>query len=207
MGGKMMKKGGWLIVSLAVVLAGCSGPHRVVDPNWRTPPSSFTVVTTEPFTSNEGDVLDDFGGLEGFRQWFAAYLDSSLSISSPLPHSVRVVEDRSIAMEPMYMGNVLVKEPLLANASRDSLSGVVLIVHPVHFRREMPSCSGGTCIGDKRLYLQVAYSVVSVEDHKILVHGLANGSVSFRFAMTRSDWEKVVQQVSWRLVDGTPLKN
>ena len=188
MGGKMMKKGGWLIVSLAVVLAGCSGPHRVVDPNWRTPPSSFTVVTTEPFTSNEGDVLDDFGGLEGFRQWFAAYLDSSLSISSPLPHSVRVVEDRSIAMEPMYVGNVLVKEPLLANASRDSLSGV-------------------TCIGDKRLYLQVAYSVVSVVDHKILVHGLANGSVSFHFAMTRGDWEKVVQQVSWRLVDGTPLKN
>lgn len=205
--GKMMKKGGWLIAFLAVVLVGCSGPHCVVDPNWKTAPSSFTVVTTDPFTSNEGDVLDDFGGQEGFRQWFAAYLDSAISVSSPLPHSVRVVDDRSIAMEPMYVGNVMVKEPLLANVGRDSLSGVVLIVHPVQFRREMPSCGGGTCIGDKRLHLQVAYSIVSVEDRKILVHGIAHGSVSFHFAMTRGDWEKVVQQVSWSLVDGTPLKN
>ena len=65
MGGKMMKKGGWLIVSLAVVLAGCSGPHRVVDPNWRTPPSGCTVVTAEPLTSNGGALHDAFRGLEG----------------------------------------------------------------------------------------------------------------------------------------------
>ena len=71
-----------LLVS-ALLLAGCSGPHVSVDPEWKEAPARFTVLSTMPYASNEDDVLDDFGSQDDFRQWFAGYLDTVLAISSP----------------------------------------------------------------------------------------------------------------------------
>lgn len=201
-----MKKFGWLVALLSVVLIGCSGPHVSVDPAWKEAPARFTVLTTTPFTSNADDITDDFGDQDAFRQWFADFLDSSLVISSPVSHSVKIVDDGALEMELMSLGEVKVKIPVPVAAKLEGVDGIVLVVHPVHFRRYASPCPGGGCLNDKELILQLAYSVVSLDDSRILAYGVANSSDSFTFAMTRGNWEKVVQRISWKLVEKTPLK-
>ena len=137
-----MKKFGCFVALLSVVLIGCSGPHVSVDPDWKEAPARFTVLTTAPFTSNEDDITDDFGNQDVFRQWFADFLDSSLVISSPVSHSVKIIDDGALQMEPMGLGDVKVKIPVPVAAKLEGVDGVVLVVHPVHFRRcRLPSAS------------------------------------------------------------------
>lgn len=194
------------LISGALLLVGCSGPRHSVDPEWKDAPKSFSVVVSAPYVSNPDDVTDDFGGEDGFRQWFVAYLDSSLSLATPINHSVKMVDDGDMTAELLPLGKNLVKFPLPDPAKLEDVGGVVLAVHPVRFHREVQRCPSGGCIGNKSLNLQVAYSVVSMENRKVLAYGLAGASNSFTFAMTRGDWEKVVQRVSWQLVEGTPLE-
>ena len=94
-----------LLTGLALV--GCSGPHVSVDPEWKEAPARFTVLTTAPFTSNADDITDDFGDQDVFRQWFVSYLDTALAISSPVSHSVKLIDDGALEMELMDLGGAL----------------------------------------------------------------------------------------------------
>ena len=194
------------LISGAFLLVGCGGPRHSVDPEWKDAPKNFSVVVSAPYVSNADDVSDDFGGEDGFRQWFVAYLDSSLSLATPVGHSVKLVDDGDMTAEIRPLGKNLVAFPVPDPEKLENVGGVVLAIHPVRFHREVQRCPNGGCIGNKSLNLQVAYSVVSMEKRKILAYGLAGASNSFTFAMTRGDWEKVVQRVSWQLVEGTPLE-
>lgn len=202
-----MKRLIYSLLVCALLLAGCSGPHVSVDPEWKEAPARFTVLTTAPFTSNADDITDDFGDQDVFRQWFVSYLDTALAISSPVSHSVKIIDDGALEMELMNLGGVKVKIPVPVAAKLDGVDGLVLVVHPVLFRRYEMSCPSGGCLNNKELILQVAYSVVSLEAGRILAYGVANSSDSFSFAMTRGNWEKVVQRLSWKLVAKTPLEN
>lgn len=202
-----MKRLFFSLLTGVLLLAGCSGPHVSVDPEWKEAPARFTVLSTMPYASNEDDVLDDFGSQDDFRQWFAGYLDTVLAVSSPVSHSVKIIDDGTVEIVPMKLRDVLVKIPLPVVAKLEGVEGVVLVVHPVMFSRYISPCPGGGCLNNKHLNLHVAYSVVSVADGRILAYGIAATDDSYSFAMTRGNWEKVVERISWKLVEGTPLKN
>jgi hypothetical protein len=89
----------------------------------------------------------------------------------------------------------------------DGITGVVVNVHPMRFWRETDMChSRNGCMNNHSLNLKVMYSIVSVEDGNVLAYGGAYDKSSFTFAMTKGNWESVIEGVAKKIVEKTPLE-
>ena len=89
----------------------------------------------------------------------------------------------------------------------EGINGFVVSIHPLRFWREISPCLGGNgCIGNKHLNLMVAYSIVRVEDKQIQAYGATYVDDTFTFAMTKGNWENVLEKIAKKIVKKTPLE-
>jgi hypothetical protein len=181
-----------------------------VAPQWKTAPERFTVIISEPYVANSDDVTDDFGDAETFRRWVVTYLANALSEYSRIPHSVKMVDDAMFVMSPLPLGDGYIDVPFPVKEKWEEIPGLTILVHPLHFWRHESKCHNRDgCIGNKSINLKVHYTIVSLENPNelaVLAHGGAYDESSFTFAMTKGNWESVVEGIAKKLVEKTPLE-
>lgn len=197
-----------IVAFFALLFVGCGSPRLAVNPKWTSAPDKFTVIVSEPYVANSDDISDDFGEDESFKKWSVAYLNDALNAFTFVPHSVRVVDDNTFMMAQLPLEDGFIGVPLPVKEKMEGLTGIVVCVHPVRFWREMSPCHNrnGGCINNKSLNLNVMYSIVSVENSSVLAYGGAYDRSSFTFAMTKGDWENVVEGIAKKIVEKTPLQ-
>ena len=161
---------------------------------------------SEPYVTNSDDITDDFGLLDEFRTWVTSYLDTSFSSYTNVRRSVKMVPDESFEIIGVALNDEVLKIPMPLVEKIEGLNGIVVSVHSLRFWRDESRCSGSGCIGDKHLYLAIAYSIVRVEDRQILAYGVTHGDDSFTFAMTKGNWENVIQRIAKKIIENTPLE-
>ena len=205
-----MKFGIYLLAAFSFIFTSCSSPRMSVAPQWKTAPERFTVIISEPYVANFDDVTDDFGDADVFKQWVVAYLDTALSEYSRIPHSVKMVDDAMFVMSPLPLGDGYIDVPFPVKEKWEEIPGLTILVHPLHFWRHESKCHNRDgCIGNKSINLKVHYTIVSLENPNELAelaHGGAYDESSFTFAMTKGNWESVVEGIAKKLVENTPLK-
>jgi len=194
------------LLALSLLLVGCGGPRLSVDPDWKDAPKNFHVIASAPYVANADDLTDDFRDENSFRRWFATYLDSSLTEYSVAKPSVKIVDDAVFSTGLLKLGDEFAKFPLPEVEKLEGIGGVVMAVHPVRFWRDATPCPNGGCIGGKHLNVMMSYTIVAVEDMRVLAYGVARVSDSFTFAMTRGNWESVIKGAAKQLLEDTPLK-
>ena len=200
-----MKSCLYLALAFSLAMMGCAG-QRTINPDWKTAPEQFTVLVSEPYVTNEDDVTDDFQTMENFRTWAVNYLDTALSSYTDVRHSVTQVSDENFEIVEKSIDDESVKIPMPAVEKMDGLNGVALSVHPLRFWRDASLCPNGGCFGGKHLNLAVAYSIVRVENNELLAYGVAFAEDSFTFAMTKGNWESVIERIAKKVVKETPLE-
>lgn len=193
-------------LALSLIFVACGGKHQAINPDWKNTPEFFSVLVSEPYVLNLDDVTDDFGTVDVFRNWLTSYLDTSFSSYTNVRRSVKMVPDESFEVIGVALNDEVLKIPMPLVEKIEGLNGIVVSMHPLRFWREKSSCSRGGCIGDKHLYFVVAYSIVRVEDRQILAYGITHGGDSFTFAMTKGNWESVLDKVVMNIIEKTPLK-
>lgn len=206
----MMKKCAFLLlVSFALVFfTGCGGSSRkFADPAWFAPPSSITILATEPFVDNESDVLDDFGSFKSFRLWYVSYLERAFNQYFAATPYVRSVSDEDVEPKLVNWDGKDMKIPYFKRDKLDSLSGLVVTIDSLRFWRDVEPNARQNCAGKPRLNATLFYSIFSIEDDRLLAYGNARVDDTFAFAMDRVNWENVLDRVVQRVVDFTPLDN
>ena len=205
-----MKINACIVAVLSLLFVACGGTRMAVNPNWTTTPDKFTVLISEPYVVNSDDVTDDFGDADVFKQWVAAYLDTALSKYSKIPHSVKIVDDAMFVMAPLPLEEGSVDVPLPVKEKWEEIPWLTILVHPLRFWRHESTChSRNGCIANKSINLKVHYTIVSLENPNELAelaHGSAFDESSFTFAMTKGNWESVVEGIAKKLVEKTPLE-
>lgn len=201
-----MKKLFLLLASAALFLTGCGSPRMQVDPEWKEVPQKVSVLVTTPYVKNLDDVIDDFQSEDAFNEWFVSYFASNFSRSSASKVEVFKVVDETFEMKQMPINKQTFPVPLPIKEKLNGISGIVVSVHPVKFWREFSQCPSGGCINNKSLESVVSYSIVSVDDQKILAYGYAVENSTFTFAMTKSNWESVVIELVDSILDKTPIE-
>ena len=202
-----MKFRACLVAVFSLLLVSCGGKRLAVDPQWKTPPKNFTILVSEPYVANSDDVTDDFGDEDSFKQWLLAYMDSAFSSYTEVPHTVMQAKDESFIMSQVPLEDGYIAIPLPEKEKIEEISGIVVSIHPIRFWRDTDICHNRNgCIGNNNLNLQVMYSIVSVDDTKVLAYGGAYDKSSFTFAMTKGDWESVVKGIAKKVVKETPLE-
>lgn len=204
-----MKFKAYFIAILSILFVGCGGTRMAVNPNWTTAPDKFTILMSEPYVANSDDITDDFGDNESFKQWVVDYLNASISsyTKKNTSHSVKLVDDNLFVITPLPLREGEIGVPLPKKEMMEGISGIVINVHPMRFWRETGVChSRNGCMNNHSLNLQVMYSIVSVEDGSVLAYGGAYGNSSFTFAMTKGDWENVIESIAKKIVEKTPLE-
>jgi len=195
------------VFALSAIFAGCGGTRLSVDPEWNKAPAKFTVLVSEPYVANSDDVNDDFGSEEAFKLWTVAYLDTAFSSYSSVSHTTKLVNDESFVIVQKPLGDGQIGVPLPVAQKLDDVNGIVVSIHPVRFWREIGMCHNRNgCMNNQSLNVQVLYSIVSLDDSKVLAYGGAYDKSSFTFAMTKGDWEDVIETISKKVVEKTPLE-
>ena len=194
-----------LIFSLLIV--GCGSPRLAVNPAWKNAPEKFTVLISDPYITNSDDITDDFGDSDAFRQWIVSYMNEALTGFTYVAHSVKMVGDDSFVMTQLPLEKGAIGVPLPEVEKLHGIDGIVVSVHPVRFWRETGTCHNRNgCINNFSLNLQVLYSIVSVENMQVLAYGGAYDKSSFTFAMTKGNWESVLEGIAKKIVEKTPLE-
>jgi hypothetical protein len=204
-----MKINACIVAVLSLLFVACGGTRMAVNPNWTTTPDKFTVLISEPYVANSDDVTDDFGDNDAFKQWVADYLNESIGSYSKknTVHAIKLVDDNWFVTTQLPLGEGEISVPLPKKEMMDGITGVVVNVHPMRFWRETDMChSRNGCMNNHSLNLKVMYSIVSVEDGNVLAYGGAYDKSSFTFAMTKGNWESVIEGVAKKIVEKTPLE-
>lgn len=196
-----------LTLAFSLAFIGCGGGHQTINPEWKTAPESITILVSEPYIVNEDDVTDDFETVEKFRTWAVNYLDTSFSSYTNVKHSVKQVSDEFFEIVGLPIDKETVNIPTPVVEKLEGINGFVVSIHPLRFWREISPCLGGNgCIGNKHLNLMVAYSIVRVEDKQIQAYGATYVDDTFTFAMTKGNWENVLEKIAKKIVKKTPLE-
>lgn len=193
----------YLVLAFSLIFIACGGGYQAINPDWKKAPEIMYVLVSEPYVANADDITDDFGTVENFRMWITEYLGTFLSSYTEV--NIKQVSDEYFEITAMPIDDELVKIPLPV-VELDGLNEVVLSVHPLRFWRYESRCQGGGCIGSKYLNLSVAYSIVRVGDKQILAYGVAHVDDSFTFAMTKGNWENVLDKIAKKIIKKTPLE-
>lgn len=151
---------------------------------------------SEPYVTNSDDITDDFGTDDAFRTWTISYLDESFSSYTAVKHSVKQVSDEDFEIIGVSQKDGIWKIPIPKVEKIEGLNDIVISVHPLRFWREK----------SKDLNLAASYSVVRIEDMQMLAYGVAYTGDSFTFAMTKSNWENVIQRIAKKIIENTPLE-
>ena len=126
------------------------------------------------------------------------------------PHSVKMVDDAMFVMSPLPLGDGYIDVPFPVKEKWEEIPGLTILVHPLRFWRHESKCHNRDgCIGNKSINLKVHYTIVSLENPNelaVLAHGGAYDESSFTFAMTKGNWESVVEGIAKKLVEKTPLE-
>lgn len=196
-----------LLSSSLLFLVGCGGPRVHVDPEWKTAPESVTILVTEPYVDNDDDVVDDFNTTEAFREWSVSFMNDMFKEKASVPTNLQVVPDEKLEIAELQLGDEVIQIPLPKKGENPDLKGYVLTIHPVHiYRYEMLCHSNNGCINNKSLNLTALYSVVSMDEGKILAYGYSYAEDKFTFAMTKGNWEDVFKGMVKQVLEDTPLR-
>ena len=204
-----MRQMGLAFAFAVLFLVGCSGKHSMVDPEWKKAPDSYIVLVSRPFVGNPDDVADDLPEYtSNFEEWFSKEITTVLEKRTEKKTSVKVVLDEHFDLVPLKFGKKgFLQTPIPDLDSISGLHGVVISIHPIKFKRKTEKhYSANGSIGDHWLVANGAYSIVSVDEQKVLAYGLCYGISSFKFAMTKGDWENVVDDLAKTVIQDTPLE-
>ena len=196
----------YLTLAFSLIFIACGGGHQTINPDWKKAPEIMSVLVSEPYVANGDDISDDFGTVENFRTWATNYLDTSLSSYTDVKRSVKLVSDEYFEISAKPIDDEMAKIPLPVVEKMEGLNEVVVSVHPLRFWRDESPCPGGGCVGNKHLNLSVAYSIVRAEDRQILAYGVTQVDDSFTFAMTKGNWESVLDKIAKKIIKKTPLE-
>jgi hypothetical protein len=204
-----MRQMGLAFAFAVLFLVGCSGKHSLVNPEWKNAPDSYTVLVSRPFVGNPDDVADDLPEYtSNFEEWFSAEIATALEKRTEKKPSVKVELDENFNLVPLEFGKETFLQTPIPNMDRISgLHGVVISIHPIKFKRKTEkhySATGTTA--NHWLVVNGTYSIVSADEEKILAYGLCYGISSFKFAMTKGDWENVVDDLAKTVIQDTPLE-
>ena len=195
-----------MTLAFSLAFIGCGGGLQTINPEWKTAPESITILVSEPYVANEDDVTDDFETVEKFRTWAVNYLDTSFSSYTNVKHSVKQVSDEFFEIVGLPIDDETVNIPTPVAEKLEGVNGFVVSIHPLRFWRYESPCQGSGCIGNKHLNLKVAYSIVRIEDKQIQAYGATYADDSFTFAMTKGNWESVLEKIAKKIVNKTPLE-
>lgn len=202
-----MKKIFLLLIIVSILITGCGGPRMQVDPAWVDAPENISVLMSAPYVKNMDDVNDDFSTEDIFKTWLLDYMGETFNLKSVSNATVKMVDDSLFIMQSMLLGNGYVNVPLPNAENNSRVSGIVLSLHPINFWRDSKPCLGnGGCINNHYLGASLLYSIVSVENGKVLAYGVAYDESSFTFAMTKGNWEGVVKGLVNKVLEKTPLE-
>ncbi|MCQ2124109.1 MAG: hypothetical protein MJZ25_07980 [Fibrobacter sp.] len=198
-----------LIFAAAVLLmfTGCSRPRMSVDPEWTAAPSEVTVLVTIPEARNTDDVYDDFMGETEFEDWFINFTEAAFNKYSKSKVAVNYVKPEVFTMTDLPLGKHRIRFPLPDAEKLEGISGIVVSVTPVTYWRTTTTVYNGFGVtSSSTLDADLKYSIVSVEDQKVLAYGLAKDRSSFAFAMTKSNWEDLTVALVRKVLQKTPLQ-
>src|SRR5574344_912976 len=199
-----------LIVPLALFFAGCSGSPRLqVNPEWKKAPGHYMVAITEPYVLNEDDVSDDFPGYAGhFSDWLKIELAKKLKDETGIgPDSVVLINNEDFLLTPLPLGEKKsIRVPLPDASKTTGLKRIVISMHPLQYFRDRHACfNQGGCLNNIYLAGPGVYSIVDMNETKVLAYGIFGATSSFTLAMTKGNWEDVVEDIAGQLVKSTPL--
>ena len=206
-----MKKHYLIILCLFLsFLCGCSGTPRFhVNPQWKEAPSSFTVLFSEPYVQNQDDVADDLPEYAAnFSDWFGQELAIEFEKQSGIKPAVLLQKDEHFSIVPLPLdSSVASRVPIPIVDSLPNVKGIVICIHPIQVWRRDDRCMGGTsCLPDHYLLFSSTYTIVSMEEQRVLAYGVLGVSSSFKFAMTKGDWEDDMNALVEQILEKTPLK-
>lgn len=204
-----MKNFNVLILTLVLLLlASCSrAPRTLVNPEWTSKASSYTVVYTEPYIVNQSDFDDDFfDDKEGFAQWFARELSTNLTKLSGIQPQMQIIAEDSLATVAMeYYSNETINVPFPRFA--ENFQGIVFYIHPIRTNRYMDACYRSRCnsLPNNAFIMSGQFTVLDISTKKILAYGDISSAQTFHFALTKSDWENAVKEMAKNMLENTPL--
>lgn len=208
------------IASACALLVGCAAPRSVMDQGWTQKPAKVKVVFTEPFIANPDDLQDDLPEyVNNFSDWYKAQLETNLgSQTNGVLYSVEKVTMDKVKFEAAAVNGVNIKVPKVEEM--DGQADVYLVVNDIWIGRvesETTCTTGGfnaggglgmgtTCTQDKDFTGKGNYAYYDAKTGKRLGYGDFEAKSGYTFAVSLSDWQKVVQKTVSSVLDNTPIK-
>ena len=212
-----------MMALVSLLLSACSASRYYVDPEWaKMPkPASVKVVFSTPEIGNPDDLKDDLPEYEdNFVDWFAPQMKRVIDSCSngKIDYSMMMVEPKEFKFRTEKMNetnkNFDVPEYPLMKSDAD----VYLVVSNIWLgREELESNPGGWVMGPSGTMVYTAptttrmfvskgrYAFYDAKTKKLLGFGAAEGSMTYNFAVTRTDWENSVRVMTKQMLRETPL--
>ena len=198
------------IASACALLVGCAAPRSVMDQGWTQKPAKVKVVFTEPFIANPDDLQDDLPEyVNNFSDWYKAQLETNLgSQTNGVLYSVEKVSMDKVKFEAAAVNGVNIKvpkslivQPDIAQFNKTSLEArdIKIKITKIDIPVAFASAFEGEIIRRGDTYYDA-------KTGKRLGYGDFEAKSGYTFAVSLSDWQKVVQKTVSSVLDNTPIK-
>lgn len=201
-----------LMMALACVFfVGCAAPHAVVDSSWSQKPTKVKVVFTEPLVANPDDLADDLPeNVNNFSDWYKTELEKNLGTqTNGVLYSVEKISQDKVSTVAAPLNDVNIRIPKITEMENEA--DVYLVMNDVWIGRTVKP---GTCTAGMVSYTceypffsgKGDYAFFDAKSGQRLGYGVIAADVSYTFAVTKDDWECVVEKTVKIMLDETPLK-
>lgn len=199
-----------MLAMACVFFVGCAAPHAVLETSWSQKPTKVKVVFTEPLVANPDDLADDLPDhVDNFAEWYKAELEKNLgSQTNGVLYSVEKIAQDKVTTVAAPLNNVNVKTPKITEM--DNEADVYLVMNDVWVGR---TTKPGTCTAGMVTYTcdypyfsgKGNYAFFDAKSGQRLGYGVVAADISYTFAVTKSDWESVVEKTVKIILEETPL--
>lgn len=194
----------------AMNLIGCaSAGLKNVDPSWTEAPSSVTVLFTEPDVQNKDDVVDDLPDFaDNFSGWFSKQMGDEFNKQAGMTPKFEVKGMDAFDFVPTTFKKKNASVPQPKFEAIGEVGGFVISIANVVVSRFSETKMTGLTSAETKSYLQFAgeYSIANASEKKVVTTGSFAAREQLGFALTKSNWENLMETLVEEIIKDTPLK-
>lgn len=194
----------------AMNLIGCaSAGLKNVDPSWTEAPSNVTVLFTEPNVQNKDDVADDLPDFaDNFPGWFSQQMGAEFAKQAGLTPKFDVKGMDAFEFVPATFKKKQANVPQPKFDVIGDVDGFVVSIANIVVSRFSETKMTGLTSAETKSYLQFAgeYSIANASEKKVVTTGSFQAREELGFALTKRNWENLMETLVEEIIKDTPLK-